>query len=717
MAESVSLPTAAARLSPRRRLLLAVTLAALVALADASGRMVVMLALLLLAPGYLAERALPAPHLPLLARVTVWVALSLSATALLYQWAWAGGIALAAPALWGGVVLLAGAALSAAWHDMGPASEEAWPPTAAQWAGLLSVVIVAVALWARLAEIKGLAFAPWVDSLHHATLVRVAAETGRAPSSLAPYLPVEALPYHWGYHVFIATLLRLSGLGLVETLLLSGQILNALHALVIAGLAGQLWRRPLAAPVAALVVGLISLMPAYYLSWGRYTHLTGLLLLPGLALAWRAALDGRGRGWWLISAATLAGLSLVHFIVLSFGLALLGALTLVWALGRPWAAARGPLLGALAAGLGGLALASPWLAMLLRRSLGPVLSGGLVGDGSYNAFNSGLLWVGPNYALVALALAGALLGLHRRTGAAAVVLLWVGLMLLGANPWMLGYLLPAAGLLLLLAGLRGLLRLRMSAAPSHSANWPAQPHSAAAPRWFSPAALLALGAGLLLLNPALVELPYLWLINNDAVVISMFMPLALLSGGGAALLAEGLSNRAGPRLRRALAPVGLALLIGAGAWGLRGVSASVLNPGTVLGAPAEREAIAWAAAQTPPEARFLVNAAPWMPDAHRGADGGWWLLPLAGRWTTAPPVLFIYGPPDYVRHVMAVNDTIIGYTPGNEQIILDLIAAERISHIYLVAGRGPLGREIFVGRAGFSVIYERDGVTIIAVEP
>lgn len=706
-----------AQLSHGRRLLLAVSfIASVVALADASGRMVVLLVLLLLAPGYLAERALTGARLPLLARMALWISFSLSATALLYQWTWALELTLATPLLWGGVVLLASAALPAAWHDLG-----SWPAgtrtDGMRWANLLSMVIVGLTLCARLSEIATLAFPPWVDSLHHALLVQIAAERGSAPLALAPYLPVEDLPYHWGYHVFIATLLRLSSLDLLETILLSGQLLNTLLALAVAGLAGYLWRRPLAAPVAALVVGLVSLMPAYYLSWGRYTQLTGLLMLPGLAVAWQVALGGRGRGWWWLAATMLAGLSLVHFRVLIFALALLGALTLVWMLGQPWRKVRPALLGALLAGLVAGALTTPWLLLLLRRALLPAVApegSGLAGGGSYNAFNSGLLWVGANYSLVALALSGALLGLHRRAQAATVVLLWVGLLLLVANPWLLGYLLPGLGFLFCMGGLNGLFSL-MSEQQRSGSHSHAEATLRPARRMRS-YGLLALGAALLLLNPALVQLPYLWLITNDTVVISLFTPLALLIGGGAALLYEQLWRRGGLWLRRALPVVGLALLAATGFWGWRAISAAVLNPSTVLATPADRAAIAWAAAQTPREARFLVNAAPWLATARRGADGGWWLLPLAGRWTTAPPVLFTYGEPDYVRHVNALNDVIIGYVAGGEQAILDLISAERITHIYLVEGRGPLERGIFEGRSGFSIVYEQDGVVIIAVD-
>ena len=63
-------------------------------------------------------------------------------------------------------------------------------------------------------------------------------------------------------------------------MLLQGQLLSALVTLAGAWLANWLWRRPLAGVVAALVSGLISVMPAYYASWGRYTLLCGMLALP-----------------------------------------------------------------------------------------------------------------------------------------------------------------------------------------------------------------------------------------------------------------------------------------------------------------------------------------------------------------------------------------------------------------------------------------------------
>ncbi len=689
MASSSTVTIARRWSTPGRRLLLAILLGVIpIALVAPAGRLAVAMALLLLAPGYLIERRL-APPQPVLIRLSLWLALSLSLVPLAYLWLHVAGVALGAPGLWLAITLLAGATLVCAWQDLGApagASAAALPPTEMRWAGALTALIFALTLWTRFVQIEGLTFPPWVDPVHHALLVRVAAETGTVPGSLEPYLPVRDLPYHWGYHVTIATLLRLSGMALPETLLVSGQILNALNALTVAGLALALWRRPLAAPVAALITGLVSLMPAYYLSWGRYTQLAGLLMLPGLAIAWNTALRYRGRGWWLAVALCLAGLNLVHIRMLIFGLALLAALSLVEAAGQPRAALRARLPGALAAMAGAGALTAPWLALIVTRALLPAAAAGeLAGGGSYNALNENLLWVAPNRLLAALALGSALLALWRRERSAAALLIWVGLLALMTNPWLVGYVLPAVGAVALI---NGVLRRALL--------------------------LVVVGIALLLLNPALVTLPYLWLLPNDVLVISLFMPLALLIGGGAALSYRWLGD-ARPRLRPFLAPAIAVLVIAIGLGGAI-TSRSVINPVTLLVRPGEPAALAWAAAQTPPEARFLVNAAPWLPGARRGADGGWWLLPLAGRWTSAPPVVYVYGAPEYVTHVNAVADTVIGYAPGQEQAIFDLIAAEGITHIYLVDGVGPLHAGLFAGRPGFVQVYGRDGVTIFAVE-
>ena len=147
-----------------------------------------------------------------------------------------------------------------------------------------------------------------------------------------------------------------------------------------------------------------------------------------------------------------------------------------------------------------------------------------------------------------------------------------------------------------------------------------------------------------------------------------------------------------------------------GAWELR----DVVNSTTVLATPADVAAIAWVAQHTPSDARFLINAAPWLGTG-RGADGGWWLLPLAGRWTSTPPALYNYGPADYARETRARTEQLIGFAPGHEQALYQLIDHDRITYIYLGPNSKPITPAAFPASLGFEKVYEQGGVTIVAV--
>src|SRR5690349_10664968 len=100
--ESVATSTIAADPSPARHtslprqlIILAVAGAGVAWLFGPPGRMLVVLPLLLLGPGLLLERALLASvSLPAFARPTLWLGLSLSAVALIYEWATLLGISL-----------------------------------------------------------------------------------------------------------------------------------------------------------------------------------------------------------------------------------------------------------------------------------------------------------------------------------------------------------------------------------------------------------------------------------------------------------------------------------------------------------------------------------------------------------------------------------------------------------------------------------------------
>jgi hypothetical protein len=684
----------------RKILVVLACLAAVLWFAGPVGRLLLLLPLLLFGPGYLLEQRLSSKtDAPLFVRPTLWIGLSISSVVLLYTWTTALGLTLSALVL-GSLAALC--SLGIAWQmwQTGNAAACVPQPIAADTRNTMMiaalVVILGVTLLIRFVQIEDLVLPAWVDSVHHALLIRIAAEQGQAPYSLQPYLPVDNLPYHWGYHVFMAPLWQLSGLELPHTMLWSGQILNALHVLTCAALATYFWRQPLAGVVAGLVVGLISTMPAYYVSWGRYTQLTGLLMLPPLVISWHAWLHRPTRWNGLCTALLLAGLSVVHVRVLIFALALIAMISMLWLLEANWHTLRTRLGPALA--LAGLVvgLTGPWLWHLVIRELVPAAGDPqiLVGGGNYNALRETLLWTGQNPLLAALAMVAAVWGLWQRSRVAVMFVGWIVLLVVLSNPWLVGYLLPFSGLLVVLWGIQ---QRRVLA--------------------------LLVGCVLLLCNPLLVQFPYIWLITNEVVTITLFVPLSALIGGGAYMLYA----RLGHLLRlRVPARVGYVVLLilasGWGAWNSR----TIINPVTVFVYAEDVAALEWANEHTPPDARFLINATSWFPMVDRGVDGGWWLMPLTGRWTSTPPALYVHGTPEYVGQVHARSTQIATFEHGQEQQLYELIRREGITHIYIrdyytnLDGERvspPIQPHIFQHTDMFEQLYKQDTVTIFRVLP
>jgi hypothetical protein len=130
------------------------------------------------------------------------------------------------------------------------------------------------------------------------------------------YPPIYRCPlyYHYGYHALAALFTAISGLPIGAAMLVLGQVLNAVIGLSTYALGKTLWRNWRPALAAALLVSFATRMPAYYLSWGRYTLTVGLILLP---LALGVALEiARGKARWgntLTLALLTAGILLSHY--------------------------------------------------------------------------------------------------------------------------------------------------------------------------------------------------------------------------------------------------------------------------------------------------------------------------------------------------------------------------------------------------------------------
>lgn len=241
---------------------------------------------------------------------------------------------------------------------------------------LLLLLLLAASLSVRLLAVRDLAFPLWVDPIRHALITQVMVEQGRMLQDYAPFLAVDYFPYHAGFHTLAAGLALLGIDNLPRLLLILGQLLNALIPLTLYAATWLVTRRHTAALLAAFLVALPFYFPAYYVSWGRLTQLTGVLLLPVLlAFTWLAA-EGRQprQSWWLVGLLA-AGLALIHIRVF---LIYLPFVPIAWLVAGKGRFVR-PLV---AAALLGLVLAGPRLWELSRIATGALTSAGA----DYNDF-------------------------------------------------------------------------------------------------------------------------------------------------------------------------------------------------------------------------------------------------------------------------------------------------------------------------------------------
>jgi hypothetical protein len=307
---------------------------------------------------------------------------------------------------------------------------------------LVVLGVLGLIYW-RFYQAESLVFPPWVDSVHHVLVTQKIIDHAGIPRTLGPELPVP-FHYHFGFHLIAALFTWLTQLSASDAVLWFGQVINALVAVGIYRLGKSIWHTKRAAGIAALLVGLAFQMPAYYLTWGRYTLLTGLLvLLPATAAAYDLVLKGSTNERVLRLLILTAGLSLTHYMALLFlGLffsALLLLRLLDWIRTRKtdqsfslksWWLCAG-------AGLAGIVLSLPWLVpMLVVLQKQATIKVVLPSDGSQkDTFQYILYLLGPTYNYILLILAALFLIYAWWKKESRPLALWAALLFLLNLPW------------------------------------------------------------------------------------------------------------------------------------------------------------------------------------------------------------------------------------------------------------------------------------------
>jgi hypothetical protein len=506
---------------------------------------------------------------------------------------------------------------------------------------LLLGIVLTLGLVGRLLAIRDLAFPAWVDSVHHATVAQIILERGRVPATYLPYVDVDRATYHFGFHAAVASFAWLSGLPVERAMLLVGQFFNITMALQVYLLARWLTQRRWTAFFATFFVALLSTMPAYYVSWGRYTQLGGLLLLPVAVVCTVEAVEARDWRGMVLALFSQAGLILVHYRVLAFYVCFVGAWWLVKSIETP-SAWRDRLreVGYYAAlGVGAAVTLLPWLAetavhLWLRAW---VHWGGDGGAGSA-LWDFSLSFAGRGFDRYLLTVGGlgVILGLWERRRFSGVLLLW-------------------------------------------------------------------LGALFLVTNPSVVGLPGEGLTNNIAMLITWFIPQAIWSGFILDEVFRAWQTSLGRRGRVAFRGIAVLLLAGLGTLGFHR-QVTILSPTGVVAVDADRAALRWLETHTPQGSHFLINARVWQGPFYRGTDGGYWITPLTGRITTTPPALYHLGGEERVEEVRRLNEDVEELV-SSPSALARRLRASGVDYVYVGALGGILEPEMLDGAAEFKRVY------------
>lgn len=514
---------------------------------------------------------------------------------------------------------------------------------------ILLAAVVTIA-W-RLVQARTLVFPAWVDSVHHVLIVQKILDAAGIPQTLGPELAVP-FTYHYGFHITTALFSFISGLQPLNAVLWFGQLINALVALGIYRLSKSLWNSKRIAVIAALFVTFAFQMPAYYLTWGRYTLLTGLLvLLPAMAAVVDLMYNGKGRQAVLRLALLTAALALVHYMALLFLGLFIGCLLIerLFVMLTQFRSPQGKQLWwswrwSVFAALAGLLVAAPWLVRMLSSHQGvTTIAVNLPSkEGFASSFNYILYLMGPlhNYILLGIAALGLILVWFQKNtrGLAA----WTTLMILLSLPW----------------GLQ--------------------------------------------LGP----------FRPDHFAIVLFIPAALSLANGLVWVFDGIGRLLKKPL---LGNAALALIVTAGLlWGAS-KTVDILNPVTVLTDQNDLAAIDWIKENTPPDARFLANTAIWQFASYRGVDGAYWITPSTRRYSVAMPALYGYAAPDqrtlwvdWIERASKLN--------ACDDAFWSLVIEADLDYLYLHNGKGSLQPDQVQDCTGIWPVYHQGGVWIYSLD-
>jgi hypothetical protein len=528
--------------------------------------------------------------------------------------------------------------------------------------GLILSVVAVIAV--RLQAVSGLDAPLWGDSVQHAVIAQLMVDNGGLFDSWQPYAPYVGLSVHFGFSALVAVFASASGLNVPQATLIAGQIVNAIAVLALYPLAVRLAKGNRWAGVGAVVAaGLLSMMPAFYVNWGRYAQLAGQAILPAaLWLLWLAVWPGKAKvGMLALAGLALAGMTLTYYRMVYYYAAFIAAWLVFWMLPlirtdlRRWVSA---FLRLAIIAVVGVALFAPWLPRLLSSEVGQAAT-----------------TAATNVATIEEVVAEYQIWREIADYVSPLLLFITGL----AVGW--GMVRRDTNMLLLVA-------------------------------WMAGMSLLA--------ATRLINLPGARFLANFAVLIALYMPVGLLVGWLIAQIAE----RAKSRTAQFVLLVGLSALA---ALTLNAQSEIVDTQFVMVTRPDMRAMEWIDHNITADALFLVEGFSIYDRSSAVGSDAGWWIPLLARRSNTMPPQYALMGErpeqPGYTESVTDLVTALEDNSIGSAQS-LALLCDWNVTHAYIGQGQGLVGfgvnqlfsPEELSSSPEFERIYRQDHVEIYSFD-
>ena len=228
-----------------------------------------------------------------------------------------------------------------------------------------------------------------------------------------------------------------------------------------------------------------------------------------------------------------------------------------------------------------------------------------------------------------------------------------------------------------------------------------------------PGGRVVVGWGLLLVFLSTPYAPQFNPFRPDLVAIVLFLPASLFLADLVFTLGAWLGRIPVRLAARAGLAFSILVSLGLTGWGLA-ETGDILNSATVFTTPGDVAALVWINQNTPPDARFFVNSTAWQGSFFRGVDGGYWILPVTGRFDLVAPIAIGFGAAeemnrydDWASRASQIKDC--------DDAFWQLVKDANLNYVYVRQGAGSLKGETLDTCQGLDRVYSADGVSIYTI--